>query len=39
MRDNVMFYPAIALMIAEAGALVFLILAWFKAKRERKDEE
>lgn len=30
-----MFIPAIMLMIVEAGALVFLILAWFDAKRRK----
>ena len=34
--DNIMFYPAIALMIVEAGALAFLIWAWFDAKRTRE---
>ena len=38
MRDNIMFYPAIVLMIVEAGALVFLIRAWFRAKKRRDDE-
>ena len=33
MRDNIMFYPAIVLLIMEAGALAFLIRAWFAAKR------
>ena len=34
MRDNIMFYPAIVLMIVEAGALAFLIRAWFAAKKQ-----
>lgn len=34
MTDNIMFYPAIVLMIVEAGALVFLTVEWFKAKKE-----
>lgn len=37
MTNNVMFYPAIVLMIVEAGALAFLIRAWFKAKKEGED--
>ena len=34
MRDNVMYYPAIVLMIVEAAALGFLIWSWFRAKKE-----
>ena len=37
MRDNVMFIPAIVLMVAEAAAFSFLVWAWFKAKREVED--
>ena len=37
MTDNIMFYPAIILMVVEAGALIFLICAWIKAKKEGKD--
>lgn len=37
MTENIMFYPAIILMIVEAGALVFLIRAWFRAKKEAED--
>ena len=33
MRDNIMFYPAVVLMIVEAAALIFLIWAWFRDKR------
>lgn len=36
MKENVMFYPAIVLMIVEALALGFLILAWFDAKRRQR---
>ena len=39
MRDNIMFYPAIVLMVIEAVALVFLIWAWFDAKRRSSDED
>ena len=38
MRDNIMYYPAIVLMIVEAAALVFLIVEWFKAKRRNNAE-
>ncbi len=37
MKENIMFYPAIALMIVEAGAMAFLIRAWFRAKKEAED--
>lgn len=39
MTDNIMFYPAIVLMIVEAGALAFLIWAWFRAKKEAEDDK
>ena len=38
MKNNIMFYPAIVLMIVEACALAFLIRAWFRAKKEEEDE-
>lgn len=37
MTNNIMFYPAIVLMIVVAGALAFLIWAWFRAKKEAED--
>ena len=37
MKDNIMFYPAIVVMIVEAGALAFLIREWFWAKKEAED--
>lgn len=37
MKNNIMFYPAIVLMIVEAGALAFLIREWFRAKKEAED--
>lgn len=37
MTDNIMFYPAIVLMIAEAVALVFLICSWCRDKRRAND--
>ena len=39
MKENIMFYPAIVLMIMEAGALAFLIWAWFRAKKDRHEGE
>ena len=39
MRENIMYYPAIVLMVVEALALGFLIWAWFKAKREAESDE
>lgn len=39
MRDNIMYYPAIVLMIVEAAAAVFLIREWFKAKRRNENDE
>lgn len=38
MRDNIMFIPALILMIVEVKALVFLIWSWCEAKREQKNE-
>ena len=38
MRDNIMFYPAIVLMIVEAAALIFLIVEWVRAKRRSEDD-
>ena len=37
MRDNIMFWPAVVLMVVEAIALVFLISEWFKAKRNQRS--
>ena len=37
MTNNILFYPAILLMSVEAGALAFLIRAWFRAKKEAED--
>ena len=33
MKDNIMFIPAVILMVVEALALGFLTWEWFKAKR------
>ena len=38
MRDNIMFYPSIVLLVVEAAAFVFLVWAWRKAKKESKNE-
>ena len=35
MIDNIMFYPAIVLMVVEIAAFIFLVTSWFKAKREQ----
>ena len=35
MKDNIMYYPAIFLMIIEAGALIFLITEWIKANKNK----
>ena len=37
MKDNIMFIPAVVLMVVEAAALIFLIWAWFDAKRRNRD--
>ena len=37
MRDNIMFVPAVILMIVEAIAAGFLVWAWFDAKRRNRD--
>ena len=37
MKDNIMFIPAVILMIVEALALGFLIWSWFDAKRRNKN--
>ena len=36
MKDNIMYYPAIVLMIVEASALIFLIIEWIKANKNNK---
>ena len=37
MRDNIMFIPAVILMVVEAMALVFLVWSWKDAKRRAED--
>lgn len=37
MKENIMFIPAVILMVVEALALGFLIWNWFDAKRRAKD--
>lgn len=37
MRDNVMFIPAVILMVVETLALAFLVYAWFRDKRRDGD--
>ena len=36
LTENIMFIPAIVLMVVESVALVFLITEWIKAKRGGK---
>ena len=38
MRNNIMFWPAVILMIVEAAAVMFLIREWRKAKKEEHRE-
>lgn len=37
MTDNIMFIPAVIILIAAPVALTFLIWAWFDAKRREDD--
>ena len=37
MKDNIMFIPAIVLMVVEACAFTFLVWAWFDAKRRAEE--
>ena len=37
MRENIMFIPAIVLMVVEVIALGFLIWSWFDAKKKNRD--
>lgn len=37
MRENIMFIPAVILMVVQAIALGFLVWAWFDAKRRNRD--
>ena len=34
MTDNIMFIPTIAVLLAGAVSLIFLICAWFRDKKE-----
>lgn len=34
MTDNIMFIPAIVVLLACGGSLVFLICAWFRDKKD-----
>lgn len=38
MRDSIMYYPSIAVLVGDAIVLGFLIYAWFRDKRRYKDE-
>ena len=37
--ENIMFIPAVVLMVVEAVALVFLIWAWRDAKKKQEEEK
>ena len=37
MKDNVMFIPAVILMVVEVCTLGFLTWSWFDAKRRVED--
>lgn len=37
MKENIMYVPAIVLMVIEAAALAFLISSWIKAKKEERN--
>lgn len=37
MTDNIMFIPAVLVLLTGAGSLVFLVREWIKAKREEED--
>ena len=37
--DNIMFIPACVLMVVEAMAVIFLVWAWFDAKRHAKMDD
>ena len=39
MRGNIMFWPAVVLMVVEAAALIFLVREWKKAKKEQGEKE
>ena len=39
MLDKIIYAAANILMVVEAAALVFLIVEWFKAKKEQGDED
>ena len=38
MKDNIMYYPSIVVLVVDALVLGFLIYAWFRDKRRYKDE-
>jgi hypothetical protein len=39
MKDNIMFYPAIAVLILGACMLAFLITAWFRDKKRSGEQK
>ena len=38
MKENIMYIPAIVLMVVEVTAFCFLVCAWFKAKGESNEK-
>ena len=39
MTDNIMFIPAIVVLVLEAVAFTFLVWSWFDAKRKGSEED
>ena len=39
MTNNIMFIPAIVVMVLEVVAFSFLVWAWFDAKRKEKNND
>ena len=39
MTDNILFIPAIVLMVLEAVAITSLAVSWVKARKEAKEKE
>ena len=38
MTDNIMYIPAIVLMVAEVVAISFLVWSWCDAKKKQEDK-
>ena len=39
MTDNIMFIPAIVVLVLEAVAFTFLVWSWFDTKRKGSEED